>query len=106
MRVTRADDPVVLVPWMKDNFAHTGIEVYFPGSVSAGARICYGEDQTCSWANHRNFAWNLFFCSFTNFRSWCGHFKYMNDVKQGLMMGSSCSAGRRLSDSVPDMFLP
>mmetsp|Transcript_57299 Transcript_57299/g.121834 ORF Transcript_57299/g.121834 Transcript_57299/m.121834 type:complete len:316 (-) Transcript_57299:99-1046(-) len=106
MRVTHANDPVVAIPWVKDNFTHAGVEVYYAGVTSLGSKVCYGEDTSCSLGNADKFADNLFRCSYRDYKELCGHFQYMNDAKEGLMMSTSCDDERRLEVGDLDILLP
>mmetsp|Transcript_99344 Transcript_99344/g.206941 ORF Transcript_99344/g.206941 Transcript_99344/m.206941 type:complete len:395 (+) Transcript_99344:60-1244(+) len=106
MRVTRADDPIVLVPRLKDGFAHTGVEVYYAGAVSQGYRLCYGEDKSCAVSNVGDFAANLLGCTVDGSGSLCGHSKYMNEVKSGLMSSGSCTNNNAVAAAEQDILFP
>eukprot|EP00405_Crypthecodinium_cohnii_P020120 CAMPEP_0206481974 /NCGR_PEP_ID=MMETSP0324_2-20121206/38541_1 /ASSEMBLY_ACC=CAM_ASM_000836 /TAXON_ID=2866 /ORGANISM="Crypthecodinium cohnii, Strain Seligo" /LENGTH=320 /DNA_ID=CAMNT_0053959719 /DNA_START=214 /DNA_END=1173 /DNA_ORIENTATION=- len=86
-RVTRSDDPIPLLPWRTTEFMHVGTEVYYIGPVHLGVRFCQDEDESCSLANQHRLTSLLLTCLNPN---WCGHFKYMHDMKEGLMSGRDC----------------
>jgi len=97
-RVTRGDDPFVLMPSSWRGFQHTGVEVYYKGAAADGLQICYAsEDSNCARSQRFKLTANLLKCAIP---SWCGHYLYMHDTKQGLMSHRSCS--RRLSPSDSD----
>mmetsp|Transcript_6491 Transcript_6491/g.14973 ORF Transcript_6491/g.14973 Transcript_6491/m.14973 type:complete len:348 (-) Transcript_6491:256-1299(-) len=104
MRVTRFDDPIVLLPALGKLYIHAGTEVYYDGAVSDGVQICLGQEvDGCSVDKSIYFTINILKCVIPDL---CGHFRYMYKVKQGLMMGNSCDDQRRLERPETSMFLP
>jgi len=94
-RVTRADDPFVLMPGRNLGFEHAGVEVYYRGDTSDGYRVCWSsEDASCAASQAGAFAANVLKCVVP---AWCGHFRYMQSQKEGLMRASSCA--RRLAET-------
>mmetsp|Transcript_52314 Transcript_52314/g.146790 ORF Transcript_52314/g.146790 Transcript_52314/m.146790 type:complete len:360 (+) Transcript_52314:98-1177(+) len=94
-RVTRADDPIVYLPY-RDPFHHVGTEVFYRGDTTHGHRVCdgSGEDPACAGqADDAEVAVMLLQCLVPRA---CGHMRYLQPVRRaGAMSSQACRSGSR-----------
>jgi len=90
-RVTHANDPVPMIPFMKMGFRHMSTEVYYKSSTRRGFVVCdgSGEDDTCNFGRTDEFAKAAATCALTP--SLCPHLTYLTALKTIDMTGDSCS---------------
>jgi len=98
-RVSRADDPIVYVPF-RGEFRHVGREIFYRGH---GHRVCDGSGEDDSCAGNTNTAGVAFLLLRCVVPHTCGHYRYLQPRKEGMMI-RGCHASK--AEGEGDVLLP